>query len=540
MTVLAQDQLKLPEDIQKAFDIAQEKLRDRQIITRIWNRDPAVWQGDPEKISNRLGWLDAPYDTLAVLPELKSRVERLHQHPLTDVVLLGMGGSSLCPEVFKRINGRQPGFPQLHVLDSTVPDQVRAITNQITLNTSLFIVASKSGGTIEVMSCFKHFWELVSLQRDDAGRQFIAITDPETRLVEMATEKQFADTFINSPEIGGRYSALSLFGIVPALLEGLNAEELLRRACRMVDACREEDPQSNPGAQLGLFMTACAAVGRDKLTLVLEPNLESLGLWIEQLIAESTGKEGKGILPIAMEPLESVSYYGSDRAFISIFDRNRDFAADTLECLANADHPTMKIEMENLLDQGAEFYRWEFATAVTSHFLEIQPFDQPNVQEAKILTGEVIAKYRQSGQLPQPEETYTLESLLGAATPGHFVALMPYLLESPEMDAAIKELRQAIMRRYCLATTSGYGPRYLHSTGQYHKGGPNTGLFIQLIQEQEDLPIPGEPYGFSVLYRSQALGDYQALVSGGRKVARITLGTNPVEEILELARKIAQ
>ena len=538
MSELDQDYHCLPGDIQKAFDIARQKLCDRKVVSRIWSRDYTVWRPDPTKITDRLGWLEVARETLQDLPELKSRIDRLHGNRLTDVVLLGMGGSSLCPEVFKIIFGQLPNHPCLHVLDSTSPDWVRSVTEIINLPSTLFIAASKSGGTIEVMSGYKHFWNLVSQERKDPGQQFIAITDPETSLVELAAESGFADTFINSPEIGGRYSALSLFGIVPALLIGVDVEEILRRACRMVDACRREDVLANPGARLGLFMTACAAVGRDKLTLVLDPKLESLGLWIEQLIAESTGKEDKGILPIAMEPVESVSFYGFDRAFVSIHEKGNDTFEEALGLLSNAGHPVMKLEMDDLLDLGAEFYRWEFATGVVSHFLEIQPFDQPDVQEAKRLTGEVIAEYKQTGMLPHPEDSWSLDSLLETAAPGQFIALLAYTRETPEADAALKELRRVFMRRFCLATTCGYGPRYLHSTGQYHKGGPNTGLFIQLVQDQEELPIPGEPYGFSVLFRSQALGDYQALISRGRKVARVSLGSDTVEEINKLVEKV--
>jgi glucose-6-phosphate isomerase/transaldolase/glucose-6-phosphate isomerase len=530
----------LPEDVKEAFHDLAEKTRKGQLIQRIWDRDHTVWRPDPTEIENRLGWLDLPAETLAQLPSLVERVNKLLSRNLTDVVLLGMGGSSLCPEVFRRTGGSKAGCPRLQVLDTTVPDWVRQVTQSIQIESSLFIVASKSGGTIEVMSAFKHFWAAIGIGSSNPGGQFIAITDPGTGLEALAKEKGFAEIFLNRPDIGGRYSALSLFGIVPALLIGLDAEGILKTSKSMAEYCRNGDLAKNPGANLGLFMAACSAQGRDKLTLVIDPAYESLGLWIEQLIAESTGKEGKGILPVALEPLEYVSHYGSDRAFVVIAPAGKTSLPGKLDAMKAAGHPVSLLRMESPLDLGAQFFLWEFATALASHFLDIQPFDQPNVQEAKTLTGQVLARFQADGSLPASPPSPSPVELLGQANPGDYFSIMAYVLETPELELAFSELRQAVMKRYKLATTSGYGPRFLHSTGQYHKGGPNTGLFLQLVQDQKDLPIPGERYGYSVLCAAQALGDFQALAAKGRRVSRLELGPDTVKEIRALAVKVAE
>lgn len=528
----------LPDSVWKAYETARTKVEERQIVKWIWNRDHTVWRPDPVEISNRLGWLDLPEQTLAELPSISGRIERLLDYKPTDVVLLGMGGSSLCPEVFRRTFGSGGTFPALHVLDTTAPDWIRMVSGKIQLESTLFLLASKSGGTIEVMSAFKHFWKAVSDCSSDPGKQFIAITDPETGLARLAQERGFADTFVNNPDVGGRYSALSLFGIVPAMLIGMDAEGLLQAAVDMAHACHGDHLDHNPGAQLGLFMASCAAVGKDKLTLVMDPSLESMGLWIEQLIAESTGKEGKGILPVAAEPTMPLPAYGEDRAFVVVSDDSASPLPQRSETLLAAGHPVMVLPLSGRLDLGAEFFRWEFATAVVSHFLDIQPFDQPNVQEAKTLTGEVLEKFQNEGHLPDDPQSGSLNDLLSEASPGDFFAVMAYILETPEIEEALTGLRYAVATRYRIATTCGYGPRFLHSTGQYHKGGPNNGLFLQLVQDQADLPIPGEKYSFSVLCEAQAAGDYQALASKERKVIRIRLGKDAAKEIRQLADSI--
>jgi len=527
-----------PESIQSLFWQKSTTLYQATVVEDLWNRDHTLWKPLPTEIENRLGWLDLPEDTLEKLPDIERRVKAVLSSNPTDVVLMGMGGSSLCPEVFRRSMGSAEEHPTLHVLDSTNPDWVRRVTGAIDPKRTLFIVASKSGGTIEVMSAFNYFWEIVSAVVTLPGKQFIAITDPGTSLVDKGRECGFADVFQNREDIGGRFSALSFFGMVPALLMGLDVRELLDRAKVMAEECRQPKPEDNPGAQLGLFLTVCVDNGRDKLTLLTDPKLDGLGLWIEQLIAESTGKEGKGILPVAGEPILDPRKYGDDRMFVGVTLPGEDSIADHLQAVKDAGHPTAHIELSDHLDLGAEFYRWEFATALASHFLIINAFDQPNVQLAKTLTGEVIDEYKQTSSLAAAPETEPSASLLEDAKPPAFLAIMAYLLETDETEAALTHLRKAVAAKYGIATTSGYGPRFLHSTGQYHKGGPNTGLFLQLVQQQDDLPIPGQEYGFGTLCEAQSIGDCKALLDKDRRIARVELGPDAAEGIRELAENV--
>lgn len=532
------DPMILPDDVRDAYSQLAEDCLAKNIVSRIWDRDHTVWREDPTELWNRLGWLDLPTDTLAGLPEMKLRVEKLLERKPTDIVLLGMGGSSLCPEVFRRTSAPRPGFPKLHVLDSTYPDWVRQVRDSIQLESTLFLVASKSGGTIEVMSAFKYFLEQLKPVTSNPGDHFVAITDPGTGLAQLASEHGFAEVFVNNPNVGGRYSALSWFGMIPALLIGLDAESILRSANQEAHVSRNPDPVSNPAAAWGLFMAACAKVGRDKLTLVLSPAYESLGLWIEQLIAESTGKEGKGVLPIATEPLERVASYGSDRCFFVLADPSAPNHSGRLDPMRAAGHPVIEDTLSGVEDLGRQFFRWEFATAVASHFLDVQPFDQPNVQEAKTLTGEVLNQVKSTGSLPEEPQGQDLNKLLAQSKAGDYLAITAYLLESPELESALGELRTRVMRTHGLATTSGYGPRFLHSTGQFHKGGPNSGIFLQLVSETENIDIPDEPYGFSILCESQSRGDFKALESKGRRVARIRVGKNAAADIRNLAAAI--
>jgi hypothetical protein len=332
---------------------------------------------------------------------------------------------------------------------------------------------------------------------------------------------------------------MSFFGLVPAILLGLDPVRILEAAEEMGDACRKPDIEKNPGAKLGVFLSACLGGGRDKLTLLTSSGLESLGLWIEQLLAESTGKNGKGILPIAGEPPDEVFLYGPDRVFTAIVSPDDRSLEGRLEDLKRAGHPVAVLQLAEGLDLGAEFFRWEFATAVVSHFLGIHPFDQPDVQAAKTASISVIEGYKATGSLPEEEPSVPFGDLVAEAAPGKYLAIMAYLDEDPEIERAVNELRMAVLKRYKTATTFGYGPRFLHSTGQYHKGGPNTGLFLQLVSKQyEKIPIPGEVYDYSILCQAQALGDYQALLSRGRKVTRVALGEDAAGEIRKLAGEV--
>jgi len=455
-------------------------------------------------------------------------------------MVCGMGGSSLCPEVLARTFGRQPGFPELLVLDSTDPDVIAAFKQRIDIERCLFIIASKSGSTTEP-NVFQKFWyHELSRRRDNPGDNFIAITDPGSPLVATAAELKFHRTFLNQADIGGRYSALSYFGMVPAALMGLDIRRLLEGA-------KNAAQTDQAAVQLGMTMGECASTGRDKLTLVLDQPLETLGLWIEQLIAESTGKEGKGILPVNGEPLGSPDVYGNDRLFVSV--SLGVVSQDTkgrLELLAAAGHPIVYRELTDVYGLGAEFFSWEFATAVAGWRLGINPFDQPNVQEAKDATKELLSTFERRGHLQErtkiaADELITIygaddaaefESVaeavrrhLATIKPGDYIAFLNFIEETPEIDREFQELRSELRNATHCAVTTGYGPRFLHSTGQLHKGGAGTGVFFQIIADDKtDFAIPGEPYTFSILKQAQALGDFHALLKRGRRVIGIELG----------------
>ena len=519
-----------------------EDLAGSHTIERIWTRDHTVWKPTPAEIENRLGWLTVLDQMQDGLSDLRTFAQAAREARITDVVLLGMGGSSLGPEVLRCTFGPAKGAPQLWVLDSTVPGWVRQVTNAIQPARTLFLVASKSGGTIEVMSLFAHFWNLVHRTKGHrGGAQFVAITDPGTDLERLARQRGFWRTFINQPDIGGRYSVLSYFGLVPAALLGLNVNKLLSRALSMREACRHSSsPQDNPGAVLGAMMAALARAGRDKVTLLTSPTLNSFGLWVEQLLAESTGKEGTGLVPIAGEALAAPSAYGTDRFFVCLRlkgDRNASLDRG-LAALHKAGHPIFRLNLNDLYDLGAEFFRWEFATAVAGHILGIHPFDQPNVQESKDNTARVLKEVDSQGRLPalpMPPPRQALAQLLEQSAPHRYVAILAYTTPSPKIDAALRALRKAIMVRHHIATTAGYGPRYLHSTGQLHKGGSNNGLFLELVDAMKpDLPIPEPSYTFGTLAQAQALGDLQSLHSHQRPAVRISLGADPVRTIRRL------
>jgi glucose-6-phosphate isomerase/transaldolase/glucose-6-phosphate isomerase len=519
-----------------------DDLANSHAIERLWTRDHTLWKSDPTEIENRLGWLtvlDHMHDGLA---DLRSFTQAAREASTTDVVLLGMGGSSLGPEVLRCTFGSSKGFPRLWVLDSTVPGWVRHVTTTIHPARTLFLVASKSGGTIEVMSLFAHFWEIVRQTKGNrGGAQFVAITDPGTGLEQLARERGFWRTFINPPDIGGRYSVLSYFGLIPAALLGLDIDKLLTRALAMREACRKTSPvKDNPGAALGAMMGTMVQAGRDKLTLITSPSMSSFGLWVEQLLAESTGKEGTGLVPIAGEPLAAPKFYGTDRVFVHLRlkgDRNTSLDR-SVTALQRAGHPVLRLDLADRYDLGGEFFRWEFATAIAGHILGIHPFDQPNVQESKDNTGRVLKEVEIKGNLPPlPASTpkQALTQLLEQAAPNRYLSILAYTTPSPQMEAALRALRKAIMVRHHLATTAGYGPRYLHSTGQLHKGGPNSGLFLELIDTMKpDLPVPGKFYTFGTLAQAQAIGDLQSLQSHHRPASHITLGRDPVSTVRSL------
>jgi glucose-6-phosphate isomerase/transaldolase/glucose-6-phosphate isomerase len=501
------------------------------VSERVWARDESLWGGPgvPE-IGNRLGWLDIADRMRVALPELEEFVAAAHADGLTNTLLLGMGGSSLGPEVLNLSFGGA-----LTMLDSTDPGAVLAALDPADLEKTIFAVSSKSGGTIETMSHFKHFYELTG----GNGAQFVAVTDPGSPLESLATEKGFRKVFLADPNIGGRYSVLSYFGLVPAALANVPLAGVLDAAIKAAESCRQID--GNPGLLLGEKLGELSLAGRDKLTFIVDAPIDSYGLWVEQLIAESTGKHGKGILPVAGEPITTdtlVSEYGVDRVFVHIADTDAPDAdnAATVDALEQHGQPVFRMGSTGPDDLGRFMFLFEFATAVAGHVLGINPFDQPNVQEAKDATKKVL----DSGNVTAPfDAPGALDALVAGAKPPAYVAIMGYLQPSAEFDAAIDELRSKIRAKTGSATTYGYGPRFLHSTGQLHKGGPAEGSFVQFVHDgAEDVAIPGEPFSFKTLKHAQAIGDYQALQQHGRPVVRLELSGDPAAAVRELTHSL--
>jgi len=517
--------------LQPAVDTQIAKLQKDDAPRRLWAKDSTLWSADPAKrqeIHDRLGWLDVADKMLEKSDEFTALGKDGRDY--SDVVLLGMGGSSLCPDVLRNTFGAVKGHPKLHVLDTTDPATILGVRSKIKIQSSLFIVASKSGETTETLSHFAYFWE----QAKRKGRQFAAITDPGSGLEKLAKEHEFRWIFPNPPDIGGRYSALSYFGLVPGALMGVNVREMLERAIEMEHSCADSVPvESNPGVWLGGVMGRLALQGRNKVTLITSPKVATFGYWVEQLIAESTGKEGKGIVPIEGEPVGKPAVYGDDRLFVYI-RLEADPPHRGVQALEKAGHPVVTLTLRDKLDLGGEFFRWEVATAIAGAILGIDAFDQPNVQESKDNTKKVLATFKSRGKLPAAESVAAskakraLASLLKRAKKGAYLALMAYTARTPGSEAAIAAIRTAVRDSKKVATTAGYGPRFLHSTGQLHKGGPKTGLFLQVVQDDtKDVAIPGQPYSFSVLKQAQAIGDLQSLTSRRLPVVRVTLGRDP-------------
>ena len=482
-------------------------LAKADVPRRIWAKDHTVWKPDPTEISNRLGWLTVAEQMTEAAGDLIAFGRRIADEGYRDVVLMGMGGSSLAPEVIHATFGAVPGFPRLHVLDTTDPASIIALERSLDLGRTLFVAASKSGGTVETTCQCAYFYD-----KAKRGEQFIAITDGGSSLEAFARQSGFRRVFFNQPDIGGRYSALSYFGLVPAALVGAPLRDLLDQATEMACACASCVPVAdNPGMWLGAVMAEAAMAGRDKLTLVLPPAISTFGTWVEQLVAESTGKEGKGILPVEGEPLGSPEVYGDDRLFVSI--------GDEIDL-----RPAATLKFDGPARLGAEFFRWEFATAVAGAILGINPFDQPNVQEAKDAANRILSAGERLPDVPDDD----LDALLAQVRPGDYVAITAYMQRNAENEEALRRVRVRLRDRFKVATTVGFGPRYLHSTGQLHKGGPNKGVFIQVISHDDtDLPIPGRSFTFGTLKAAQALGDLESLRAHGRRAGRV-----PVETLL--------
>jgi transaldolase / glucose-6-phosphate isomerase len=546
LTVAARIPDALRPQVQDRLTLAAEA----RVAERLFDADATLWgeQGTPE-VADRLGWLTIAERMLGDLDAVEAFADEVRADGVRDVVLLGMGGSSLAPEVLRRSFGHSPGRPRLHVLDSTDAATLRAIQDVVEPAQTLFIVSSKSGGTIEPLSLFAHFWSLIG-----KGRNFAAITDPGSGLEKLAQERGFRRTFAGDPNIGGRYSALSAFGIVPAALMGVDVRTLLTgapSAWKLAIDAEPGDPPQTSGQHraptwLGAALSALARGGRDKLTFVISESLPGLGLWLEQLVAESTGKHGTGILPVAEEPLGEPGSYGEDRVFAYLPDLGApDAVLDArVQALADAGHPLITVPTRGPTDLGRVFLLWELAVAVAGWGLEINPFDQPNVQQAKDATNRVLAEYEAAHELPAVADAdeAALLALLLDAEPPQYVAIMAYSEPSPEFDEAAGELRTAIRRATKATTTFGYGPRFLHSTGQFHKGGPKTGRFLQLIHDgPSDVDIPGASYTFTTLKNAQAIGDLNTLRELKLPAERVRLaGEDPVSALSALTAKIKE
>jgi transaldolase / glucose-6-phosphate isomerase len=536
----------IPDALQAAVAEKLARASEEDVAGRIAREDATLWgPSGTSEIANRLGWLTIAERMLGEDDELMAFADGAAASGLRDVVLLGMGGSSLAPEVLRRCFGHRPDHPRLHVLDSTDAATIRAVEQTVDPQRTFFLVSSKSGGTIEPLSLFAHFWSIVG-----QGSNFAAITDPGSGLEKLAVEHGFRKVFAGDPNIGGRYSALSAFGIVPAALIGVDIAALLADAGAAwqtgISGNNAEVPAS---VWLGAALSALAQAGRDKLTFVISETLPGLGLWLEQLVAESTGKHGTGVLPVADEPLGEAAVYGEDRVFAYLPDVNAPDAEleRKVQALAQAGHPVFTIPTAGPADLGRVFLLAELAVAVAGWGLQINPFDQPNVQQAKDATNRVLAGYQKTRELPEiaDADDAALRALLGNAAPPSYIAIMGYLQPSPEFDAAVAELRETLRAATQATTTFGYGPRFLHSTGQFHKGGPKTGRFLQLIHDgPEDVEIPGGVGGadsFTTLKNAQAIGDLETLRSLELPAERVRLqGGDPVNALRALTAKIKE
>lgn len=543
-----------------AIGEALQQLANERIVERIWEKDYTIWSDNPREISNRLGWLHSH----RVMAENNKRIHDLAAQVKSEgyqrVLLLGMGGSSLAPELFSLVLGSRPGYPRLEVLDSTSPGAIREKENSVNKYKTLFVVSTKSGSTVETISLMNYFYNrnAAVVERRNAGRNFIAITDAGSKLEEWAVKLNFRDLFLNDPQIGGRYSALSYFGLVPAALCGIDFDQLLQRAEAMAELARSPGcpPEGkNSPALLGTVLGILGKSGRDKVTLILSPPIRALGAWIEQLLAESTGKKGRGLLPVTGNLPSAPDHFSADRLFISISLEGCASANETLGGAVKAGHPVLEIRLRDYYDLGGELFRWMMATAVAGWQLGVNPFDQPNVEKAKVLTRKMVAACIKESKLPAPEYDIKVDGLagtsgyssknleeawksfLGEANPGDsggqgrgYIAIQAYLKPDPAIDSLLAALQTGLQDLTQMAVTVGYGPRYLHSTGQLHKGDAGKGLFVQLTAAaNSDRPIPDQPgsdrssFSFGLLIKAQALGDRQALLEGGRKVIHFHL-----------------
>ncbi len=531
-----------------------ENVKDWQAgnkVSRLWSHDASLWTNSDE--AQWLGWLDIVDQQISGQGDFQKLADEVRKENFTDILLLGMGGSSLCPEVLAKTYGQVSGFPRLHVLDSTDPAQVKAFASAVNLKRTLFIVSSKSGSTLEPNIFKQYFFELTkaAVGADKAGSHWIAVTDPGSKLEKEAQADEFRHIFAGVPSIGGRYSALSNFGIVPAAAMGLDVPKFLDRARQMMQACKSDSVESNPGAALGILLGTAAKAGRDKITFVTSPAIHDLGAWLEQLIAESTGKQGKGIIPVDRENLTTPEGYGNDRIFAYLRfepapDANQDAQVAALE---KAGQPVIRIAVNDTYDLPQEFFRWEIATAVAGSIIGINAFNQPDVEASKIETRKLTSEYEKVGSLPVEKPIFEangiqlftdptnaaalagksltdyLRAHLSRISAGDYFAVLGYIQMNDAHEAQLQPIRIAVRDAKKVATCLGFGPRFLHSTGQAYKGGPNSGVFLQITCENAtDVQVPGAKYTFGVVKAAQARGDFQVLADRGRRALRVHLG----------------
>jgi transaldolase / glucose-6-phosphate isomerase len=544
----------LPAEAQKAVELVTSEWRASNKVARIWAKDASVWSGSDE--ANWLGWLSITGEQIKELPHYQQFAREVRVVGFTHAVLLGMGGSSLCPEVLRLSFGHISGAPDLYVLDSTDPAQVAAIEAKVDSARTLFIVASKSGSTLEPNVFKQHFFE----RARQAGSRFIAITDPGSQMQKVAERDGFRQIFFGVPSIGGRFSALSAFGLVPAAVMGVDVSRFLHEADAMAQQCAKPVDE-NPAAQLGITLGTLAVQGRDKLTVIASPGIHDLGAWMEQLVAESTGKDGKAIIPVDREPLGLPEAYGNDRVFVyerleSAPDAAQDRAA---ESLAAAGHPVIRIAVRDAYDLGREFFRWEFATAVAGSILAINPFNQPDVEASKIATRKLTSEFEATGSLPAETPLLTedgvqvfsaghprtpvrrtlvdtVRTLISTIGSGDYFALLGYIEMNEAHESALTAMRTRVRDRKRVATCVGFGPRFLHSTGQAYKGGGNNGVFLQITADPaKDLPVPGQKYSFGIVEAAQARGDFAVLAERGRRALRIHITGNVEDGLGKLA-----
>ncbi|HEX4168076.1 MAG TPA: bifunctional transaldolase/phosoglucose isomerase [Bryobacteraceae bacterium] len=550
----------LPGDLQSAVTEAKKKWESSGNTQKLWNKDATLWTNTDE--SKWLGWLDVVGQQLNDISKFKALSAEIREDGFTHILLLGMGGSSLCPEVFSLTFGKQEGFPELLVLDSTDPEQIRSVRAKIDPARTLFCVSSKSGTTLEPNIYMQYFYdETRKVVGDHAGNHFIAVTDPGSKLEGVAAKLKFRHVYHGVPSIGGRYSALSDFGLVPHAAAGLDTEKLLKLTSRMVEQCRAPDVDKNPGVALGLILgTAAVKFGRDKVTLICSQSIHDLGAWLEQLLAESTGKQGHGLIPVDREPFAAVDKYGKDRVFAYIR-----FASDAggedeahVAALAQAGQPVIRIVLNDLYEIGQTFFQWEIATAVAGSLIGIDAFNQPDVEASKVVTRDLTSEYEKNGSLPAEKPILDQEGIKlftdkananalveGKATlggvirqhldrikTGDYFGLLAYIPMFPEYEEKLELIRKQILEAKQVATVLGFGPRFLHSTGQAYKGGPNSGVFLQITcDEAQDLPVPEQKYTFGVVKAAQARGDFQVLAERKRRALGVHLGTDLAKDL---------